>query len=333
MLFRLANRGQTKRSAWHAAVGYRMNDCHDLKGTAMRAMKYVILLILAIACMVPGLSNAQYYVQSTGSVTGTCSSSGGQTTFHITAPGNMTLPASSNNLLIIGGDYVAPETHSSVAGTPIPSPIDWIVTGEPSAGNPVTLGLSLYPANNGTAAGTGFGTDLACADGDIFSATTPTGVSAELSAQYIAAYSGFAVGSCTNSNIQGTIDGAIFLPPPTSDNLVAHVSINGVPVDTQYVTVNPAAASGSQQFYYDFPGTTMPYSITGTVFPYRNGVSVGTGVTITYYCNEGVLSNSPPVAVGANSPRIPTLSASSLLILTVLMGLVSAWGIRGRLHA
>jgi len=299
----------------------------------MLTARSIFLLILTVASALPGLSSAQYSVQSTGLVTGTCSAGSGQTTFNINAPGVMALPSGSNNLLLIGGDYVAQETLPSVAGTPVPTPIQWIVSNEPSAGDPVTLGLSLYPANGGNAVGTGFGTDLACASGNLFSATTPVVVSASPSASYLVSYSGVVVGTCTNDRIQGTIDGELFLPPPTAPNLVADVSINGVPVDTQYVTVNPAAASGSQQFLYNFPATAMPYSITGTAFPYRNGARIGTGVTITYHCAAGVLSNSPPRAIQASSPTIPTLSRSGLLLLLAMTALVAAWGMRRQFSA
>lgn len=267
----------------------------------------------------------QYVVQSTGAVTGSCGIAGGQTTFSITAPGTMTLPAGPNNLVVIGGTQPGvswPTTQSTTVGAPIPGPLPWIVNQVPQPGTPVTLGLSIYPANAGIATGTGFGGVVSCGhtgtSTGAFSATTPQSASAEPSAAYSVSYAGGVIGgSCSTTNISGAINGTVFVPPPQGENLVAYIAINGTPYETDFNTMNPASITSLQTFSYTLPNTTIPYSITGTVFPARNGAPVGTGVTLTYYCQASGLTTSPPQSVTApvSSTSVPTLSMLGLVLM------------------
>lgn len=279
----------------------------------------------------------QYVVQSTGAVTGSCVIAGGQTTFSIIAPGTMTLPEGPNNLVVIGGTQPGvswPTTQSTTEGAPIPGPLPWIVNQVPQPGLPVRLGLSIYPANSGIATGTGFGGVVSCDSAGTFSATTQQSASAGPNAPYLVSYTGGVVGgSCTTTNISGAINGTVFVPPPQGDNLVAYIAINGMPYETDFNTMNPASISALQTFSYTIPSTTIPYSITGTVYPARNGVPVGTGVTLTYNCEApGVLTTSPPqpVAAPVGYASVPTLSTLGLIMMAALILAAAGWKRVGR---
>jgi hypothetical protein len=290
----------------------------------------------------------QYFVQSTGSITGSCTifdvpdATQDRVEFSITAPGIMTLPAvtpsSPTNFVAIGGTNVGGRwfmTLSSASGAPLPSPLPWIVHRLPTPGNPVTLGLSFYPVMGGTAVGTGFGADLSCAyngggSTGIFTASPTVPVSAEVGAAYQVTYSGGVInGSCSATNVSGAINGTVYLPPPLGDNLMAAIAINGAPYATDYGAFNPANSSALQTFSYNIPATAIPYSVTGTVFPWRNGAPVGTGVSITYFCTAQGLSASIPQSIPAQvSSAVPTLSFWGLLGLIGSM----AWIARRTYH-
>lgn len=293
------------------------------------------LILAAGALLLSQMAMGQYFVQTPGPVTGACTifdeidPAQDRVEFSISAPGTMTLPTDSPNFVAIGGTNVGGRwfmNQSATPNAPLPATLPWIVSRLPTAGNPVTLGLSLYPVMGGTAVGTGVGVDLSCGynggnSQGIFSASPIVPVSAESGADFRVSYSGAVInGTCSTTNISGAIDGTVFLPPPLDDNLIASTSINGTPFGVERATFNPANSSGAQTFSYNIPATSIPYSITGTVFPWRNGAPVGTGVTITYYCTAQGLSSSAPQALPATATTaVPTLSAWGLLGLMALM--------------
>lgn len=288
------------------------------------------LLSLA-ASLLPATGWAQYAVQSTGPVTGTCTPDvpNNRTLITINAPGTVNLPAGGNNLVTIGGSDPANLVPSTVtpASGPLPGPTLWLVNRLATPADPIALGMSFYPALAGAPTGTGFGTSVGCDSADTFSATAPAVVSAEPGAPYSVSYTGTVIGgTCTTTNISGAINGSIYLPPQP-DNFVVYVSLNGGPATSGLNTYNPASRSGVEFFSYDIAPTAIPYSITGTAFPARNGVPVGTGVSLTYYCTSGGLTISPPQAVPAPTGGIPTLSQVGLILLSGLLG-YAAWRVR-----
>jgi hypothetical protein len=292
-----------------------------------------ISLLFALAASVTAASGwAQYSVTSTGPITGSCVVNlvNNRTEFTINAPGTTNLAASSNNLVVVAGSdspYFAPSTLPPGPGGSLPMPIPWYVYGVTT---PVSMGISFYPAINGTLTGTGFGGQVRCDNGTFSVPKQPRVVSAETNANYFVSYSGTVIGgACTTTNISGSINGDVFLPPlsqsSSSDNFIVYTSINSGPAAVTFGSFNPASDSGNYPFSYDIPATSIPYSITGTAYPARNGVPVGTGVKLTYYCNEGgVLTSSPPQAVRLPTKSIPVLSAWGMLILSGIL-ILTVW--------
>ncbi len=306
----------------------------------MRITRMTRILFGLVALILSLPAWAQYYVQATAPVEGTCTifdevdDINDRTVFSITATGTMALPEGSpTNMVAIGGTNVDGRWFMTqlTGPRPLPSPLPWIVHRLPTVDDPVTLGLSLYPVIAGAAVGTGFGVGVSCDSNGVFSASPSVIVSAEAGAPYSVSYTGGVIGgTCSETNISGSVNGSVFLPPPLDDNLVVYIAINGTPVGTDYNTLNPAATSGIQTFDYDIPPTTIPYSITGTVYPWRNGTPVGTGVTITYHCTAQGLSSSEPQSVtAARSTPVPALSSWALLLLAGLSAWVAVRRMRG----
>ena len=298
----------------------------------MRHIQFISLLGALAMCVAASSGWAQYSVTSTGPITGSCVVNlvDNRTEFTINAPGATDLASGPNNLVAVAGTdspYFAPFTLPPGPGGTMPVPILWFMDGVTT---PVTMGISFYPAINGTLTGTGFGGQVRCDNGTFSVPEQPRVVSAEANANYFVSYSGNVIGgSCTTTNISGSINGDVFLPPLSqsspSDNFVVYTSINNGPAGTTFGSYNPASQSGSYPFDIAIPTTSIPYSITGTAYPARNGVPVGTGVTLTYYCNTGgVLTVSPPQAVKPPTKSIPALSTWGMLMLSGLL-VLAVW--------
>lgn len=145
---------------------------------------------------------------------------------------------------------------------------------------------------------------------------------------YFVRYSALGVGSCSATNIQGTIFGEVSLPPPP-DNVIVNIAINGVPAGTSFFSFDPPVqAPGLYPFSYNIPNTPMPYTITGDAYPSLNGVAVGIGISVSYHCTNGVLTIDTPQLRNTMIPAAPTLTQWGMILLAGLLALFGLARIR-----
>jgi hypothetical protein len=212
-----------------------------------------------------------------------------------------------------------PLTVSPPSGS-LPGSIVWYVTGVPGLTTPVRLGLSVYPASGGVVTGIGVGSEVSCASGAVFTATTPVTLASAPDAPYVIWYSGEIIGgSCSTTGITGQLYGGFNLPPPTGPNIVGYIAMNQSAPVTQTYTSNPAAGEGATAVDYVIPATPLPYTVSAEFYPYRNGVRVGTGVRLAYTCTASGLILTPPQPLGTAAPSIPALGPWALLALAGLL--------------
>ena len=141
--------------------------------------------------------------------------------------------------------------------------------------------------------------------------------------------------TCTTTGASTAITGDYdWILPPTSGNLRLIRAVNGIPVDTQVVSITPFNVDNdpATTAAITLPvATPLPYTATLDAMPFSNGAAVDTGFRATWTCDGagggtfGVVAIFIPPVV-----PVPASSAPALATLAALLALAGVATARRR---
>jgi hypothetical protein len=142
-------------------------------------------------------------------------------------------------------------------------------------------------------------------------------------------YDSINVTHCDTASITGSATGGFNLPTPTP-NAILYISFAGGGGYTELEDISPPQNSGSvDNFTWTIDAAnqpaSLPYTITGTIYPYSNGKPVGQGTSYTFTCGTNEQAGPVVISTVATSEGVPTLSAWALGIFALILAAAAWW--------